>query len=145
MQNSVTYMRQSRILHQANNTHRQTCSTGKSNALDGKICNKTDYLQFRLGELKNDCSKSTVPRFISMFRDKRRIIRDLLHGLSNNVVTYEATYVPQCLVARKSRSCKDNSATLYEKRCRIHLQQQQYTLFILFCHSCCFVVVITFS
>jgi hypothetical protein len=119
MQNSVTYMRQSRILHQANNTHThihtQTCNRGKSNALGGKICNKTDYLQFRLDELKNDSSKSAIPRFISMFRDKRRIIRDLLHGRSNNVVTYETTYVPHCLVARKSCSCKDNSATLYDK------------------------------
>jgi len=69
-------------------THTQTCNRGKSNALDRKICNKTDYLQFRLDELKNDCSKSAVPRFISMFCDKRSIIRDLLHGRSNNVVTY---------------------------------------------------------
>ena len=115
MQNSVTYMRQSRILHQANNTHIETCNRGKSNALDGKICNKTDYLQFRLGELKNYCSKSAVPRFISMFRNKRSIIPDLLHGRSNNVVTYEATYVPRCLIVRKSRSCKDNSADLYNK------------------------------
>ena len=37
------------------------------------------------------------------------------------------------------------SLRLYCWRCRIHLQQQQYTLFILFCHICCFVVVITFS
>jgi len=50
-----------------------------------------------------------------MFRDKRRIIRDFLHGRSNKVVTYEATYVPQCLAARKSRSCKEISAALYDK------------------------------
>ena len=37
------------------------------------------------------------------------------------------------------------SLRLYCWRCWIHLQQQRYTLFVLFCHICCFVVVITFS
>ena len=49
---------------------------------------------------------------------------------------------------RKDKYFRKNnkfSLRMYCWRCRIHLQQQQYTLFILFCHNCCFVFFITFS